>query len=77
MKIIEARINNDTTGSDIARSLGIPGRTVRNVLATELANVCHKSSAVAKLIDNNNKLQSLADTLLEDYINSKDEKLTP
>jgi len=69
-KIIEAKINKDAQGSDIAQELGIPERTVQNILQTEFAEVCGKSDAVADLITRNDKLQSSADALLQKLIDS-------
>lgn len=64
-KIIEAKINKDAQGSDIAQELGIPERTVQNILQAEFAEVCGKSDAVANLITRNDNLQSSADKLLQ------------
>lgn len=64
-KIIEAKINKDAQGSDIAQELGIPERTVQNILQAEFAEICGKSDAVANLITRNDNLQSSADKLLQ------------
>jgi predicted transcriptional regulator len=69
-KIIEAKVNTNAQGSDIAEELGIPERTVQNILQTEFAEVCGESVAVANLITRNDKLQSSADTLLQNLIDA-------
>lgn len=72
-KIIESKINTNAQWSDIADSLWIPERTVNNIIKNEFAEVCRDSEKVAELVDRNNRLQSLADKMIEDKIITGDE----
>lgn len=72
-KIIESKINTNAQWSDIADSLWIPERTVNNIIKNEFAEVCRDSEKVAELVDRNNRLQSLADKMIEDKITTGDE----
>ena len=74
-KIHEMKINTNAQWSDIARELNIPERTVQNIIDTEFAEVCGESKAVAKLIDTNNNLQSLADRRLNDMLEDWEETI--
>lgn len=67
-KIHEMKINTNAQWTDIANELWIPERTVNHIINTEFAEVCQESKAVAKLIDTNNNLQSLADKRLNDML---------
>lgn len=72
-KIIESKINTNAQWSDIADTLWIPERTVNNIIKNEFAEVCRDSEKVAELVDRNNRLQSLADKMIEDKITTGDE----
>lgn len=72
-KIHEMKINTNAQWSDIADSLWIPERTVNNIIKNEFAEVCRDSEKVAELVDRNNRLQSLADKMIEDKITTGDE----
>lgn len=78
-KILEKKINNpDLSTRDIAKDIwGINNTTVNDIINTHLPQLPTDSQAVAKLIDTNNNLQSLADNLLKEWIIAKDEKVTP
>lgn len=67
-KIIESKINTNAQWSDIADILWIPERTVNNIIKNEFAEVCRDSEKVAELVDRNNRLQSLADKMIENKI---------
>lgn len=64
-KIIEAKINTDWSSRDIEESIGVPHETIAKVLREDFAQVCTESEKVAKLIDTNDNLQSLADERLK------------
>ena len=74
-KIIEEKINTNAQWSDIARELQVPERTVQHILSTEFAEVCGESQKVANLIDRNDRLQSLADKMIETKIVSGEENV--
>ena len=64
-KIVEAKINNiSKSAKEIAEEVGISERTASRVIKDDLAKIGDKSSAMAKLIDTNNNLQTIADELL-------------
>jgi predicted transcriptional regulator len=60
--------------SEIARDLGLNERTTQHILKQNFTEICGESSKVAELIDRNNELQSMADALLKELIQSKDVK---
>lgn len=72
-KIHEMKINTNAQWSDIAREVNIPERTVNNILDKEFAEVCRESEKIAELVDRNNRLQSLADKMIEQKIISWEE----
>ena len=67
-KIIEAKASTNAQWSVIAEELWIPERTVNHILDKEFAEVCRESEKIAELVDRNNRLQSLADKMIEDKI---------
>lgn len=75
-KIIEAKINTNAQGSDIATSLWIPERTVQHILQHKFADSCGESEKVGELLDRNDNLHSLADTLITEMIVSRDDSIT-
>ena len=75
-KIIEAKINTDGSTRDIESETWIPHETVAKVLREEFTQVCTKSEKIAKLVDRNDNLMSLADSYLAELITAKDEKVT-
>jgi predicted transcriptional regulator len=74
-KIIEAKINRNAQWSVIAEELGIPERTVNNIIQHDLAEVCRESESVSNLIDRNDRLQSLADERIERMIQNWEENI--
>lgn len=75
-KVIEAKINTNAQGTDIAEELWIPERTVNHIINTKFAEVCEESIWVADLVTRNNNLQSSADALIAEMIASKDDSIT-
>lgn len=73
-RIIEEKINTMKPASEIARDLGLNERTTQHILKQNFTEICGESSKVAELIDRNNELQSMADALLKELIQSKDVK---
>lgn len=74
-KIIEAKINTNAQWSVIAEELGIPERTVNNIIQQDLAEVCRESESVSNLIDRNDRLHSLADERIERMIQNGEENI--
>ena len=74
-KIIEERINTFWSSRDIEQSTGIPHETVAKVLREDFAQVCTESEKVAELVNRNDRLQSLADKMIEDKIVSWEENI--
>lgn len=72
--VIESLINWKL-GSDIARENGIHESTVSRIKDSDLQGVASESSAIAKLIDTNNKLQSLADKRLNEMLSNGEEMI--
>jgi cyanate lyase len=72
-KIIESKINTDWSSRDIEEETGIPHETVAKVLREDFAQVCTESERIAELVDRNNRLQSLADKMIESKIVTGDE----
>ena len=72
-KIHEMKINTNAQWSDIAKEVNIPERTVNHIIDTEFAEVCRESEKVSELVDRNNRLQSLADKLIEQKMLSWEE----
>jgi len=75
-KVIEEKINNNSSASDIAIKLWMSERTVSRIIKENLAKIGEKSVLVANLIDRNNDLQSMADIMISELICNKDEKIT-
>jgi len=75
-KIVEMKINTDAQGSKIAEELWVPERTVRWILSNEFAEISRESNATAELVDRNNKLQSMADALIQEMIEQKHQSVT-
>ncbi len=75
-KVVEAKINTNAQGTEIAKDLWIPERTVNHIIHTKFAEVCEESIWVADLVTRNNNLQSLADVLIQKMIESEDESIT-
>lgn len=74
-KIIEAKINTNAQWSVIAEELGVPERTVNNIIQQDLAEVCRESESVSNLIDRNDRLHSLADERIERMIQNGEENI--
>lgn len=74
-KIIEAKINTNAQWSVIAEELGVPERTVNNIIQQDLAEVCRESESVSNLIDRNDRLHSLADERIERMIQNWEENI--
>lgn len=74
-KIHEMKINTNAQWSDIAKEVNIPERTVQHIIDKEFAEVCGESEKVAELVDRNNRLQSLADKMIEQKIISGEETI--
>lgn len=74
-KIIESKINSDWSSRDIEQETGIPHETVAKVLREDFAQVCTDSERIAELIDRNNRLQTLADKMIESKIVTGEEAI--
>ena len=74
-KIIEERINTFWSSRDIEQTTGIPHETVAKVLREDFAQVCTESEKVAELVNRNDRLQSLADKMIESKIVSWEENI--
>lgn len=72
-KIIEEKINTDWSSRDIEANTWIPHETIAKVLREDFAQVCTESEKIAELVDRNNRLQSLADHMIESKIVTGDE----
>lgn len=72
-KIIEEKINTDWSSRDIEWTTWIPHETISKVLRDDFAQVCTESERIAELVDRNNRLQSLADKMIESKIITGDE----
>lgn len=62
-------------GSDIAKDLWVHESTVSRIKDTKLQEVASDSEKVAELVDRNNRLQSLADKMIEQKIISWEETI--
>lgn len=77
-KVIEDKINNpDAKLRELWESNWLSTSTVDDILKKDLPEVRKSSENIAKLIDSNNNLHSLADSLLSEMITNKDDKVTP
>lgn len=74
-KIVEEKINTFWSARDIEQTTGIPHETVSKVLRDEFAQICTETEKVAELVDRNNRLQSLADKLIESKIQNWEENI--
>lgn len=70
--VIEHLINGKQW-SDIARETWVHESTVSRIKDNNLQEVARESKAIAELVDRNNRLQSLADSMIEDKIITGDE----
>ena len=70
--VIEQLINGKLW-SDIARDTWVHESTVSRIKDNNLQEVARESKAIAELVDRNNRLQSLADSMIEDKIITGDE----
>lgn len=76
--VIEDKINNpDSKLREIGEKNWLATSTVDDILKKDLPEVRKSSENIAALIDSNNNLQSLADSLLSEMITNKDDKVTP
>ena len=76
--VIEDKINNpDSKLREIGVKNWLATSTVDDILKKDLPEVRKSSENIAALIDSNNNLQSLADSLLSEMITNKDDKVTP
>lgn len=66
-EIIEGLINWKQW-SDIAKDLWVHESTVSRIKDNKLQEVASESEKIAELVDRNNRLQSLADKMIEDKI---------
>ena len=67
-KIVEARTNTFWSTRDIEAETGIPHETIAKVLREDFTQVCTESEKIAELVDRNNRLQSLADKMIEEKL---------
>lgn len=73
-EIIEWLINWKL-GSDIAKDLWVHESTVSRIKDTKLQEVASDSERIAELIDRNNRLQTLADKMIESKIVTGEEAI--
>lgn len=78
-KVIEDKINNpDFKLRELwEKNWWLPTSTVDDILKKDLPEVRKSSENIAALIDRNNNLHSIADSLLAEMIANKDDKITP
>jgi len=78
-KVIEDKINNPNKSSrDIANEMNwvISHDSVCDIINNDLPQVATESNATAELVDRNNKLQSMADALIQEMIEQKHQSVT-
>ena len=77
-KVIETKINNpDKSSRDISNELdwSVSNDTVCDILNKDLPQVATESERIAELIDRNNRLQTLADKMIESKIVTGEEAI--
>lgn len=68
-RVIETKINTpDITLKEIQENTGVNYETARVIIKDDMGEVLKSSENIAKLIDTNNNLQSLADKLIADKL---------
>lgn len=68
-KVIEAKVNNpDMTLKEIEEQTGVKSKTAHDILKKDLPEVRKSSENIAKVIDTNNSIISVAKGLINTYL---------
>lgn len=75
--VIVAKINEpDITLQELQKKTGVNYETARKIIDKDLPEVVKSSENIASLVDRNDKLQSIADALIQEMILAKDDSIT-